>query len=85
MMQKGSLNRSKKLNFTNPRWRTAAILKTVKLPYLYNRLSDFDEIWHGDAYWPTTADRPLKFPIFEIQDGSRHFENHKNRDISATV
>jgi len=65
MMQKGSLNRSEKLNFTNPRWRTAAILKTVKLPYLYNRLSDFDEIWHGDAHWPTTADRPLKFPIFE--------------------
>jgi len=23
--------------------------KTVKLPYLCNRLTDFDEIWHGDA------------------------------------
>jgi len=28
---------------TNPRWRTAAILKkTVKSPYLCNRLTDFD-------------------------------------------
>jgi len=39
-------------NFTNPRWRTAAILKTVKSPYICNRLTDFDEIWHDDAYWP---------------------------------
>jgi len=29
---------------TNPRWRTAAIFKTVKLLYLCNRLTDFDEI-----------------------------------------
>jgi len=43
---------------TNPRWRTAAILKTVKSPFLRNRLSDFDEIWHDKAYWPHTADRP---------------------------
>jgi len=43
---------------TNPRWRTAAILKTVKSPYLRNRLSDFDEIWHDNAYWPHIADRP---------------------------
>jgi len=50
-------------------------------------LTDFDEIWHDDAYWPPTADRPLKFDFFlEIQDGgSRHFENHKNRDISVMV
>ena len=52
-------------NFTNPRWRTAAILRTVKSPYLCSRLTDFDEIWHGDAYWPPTADQPLKLPIFE--------------------
>jgi len=49
-MQNGSLKRStptvKKLNFKNPRWRTAAILKTVKPTYLCNRLTDFDEIWH---------------------------------------
>jgi len=24
-------------------------LKTVKSPYLGNRLTDFDEIWHDDA------------------------------------
>ena len=48
----------KKLNFQNPRWRAAAILKTVKSPYLCNRLTDFDEIWHVDADWPYAADRP---------------------------
>ena len=53
---------------TNPSWRTAAILKktvTGKSPYLCNRLTDFDEIWYSDAYWPLTADKPLKFRIFE--------------------
>ena len=72
---------------TNPRWRTAAILKkSVKSLYLCNRLTDFDEIWHDDAYWPPTADRRLNFEFLKIQDGgSRHLENHKNRDISATV
>ena len=55
----------KKMNFQNPRWRTAAIVKTVKSPYLRNRLTDFDKIWHGGAYWSRTWDRPLKFRIFE--------------------
>ena len=41
---------------TNPRWRTAAILKTVKSSYVCNRLTDFDKIWCSDAYWPLTAD-----------------------------
>jgi len=31
-------------------------MKTVKSPYLCNRVTDFDEIWHGDAYWPPTVD-----------------------------
>ena len=39
--------------------------KTVKSPYLCNRLTDFDEIWHDDAYWPPAAERSLKFRIFE--------------------
>ena len=39
--------------------------KTVKSLYLCNRLTDFDKIWYNDAYWPLTADRPLKFRIFE--------------------
>ena len=55
----------KKSNFTNPRWRTAAILRTVKSPCVCNRLTDFDEIWHDDGYWPSTAERPLKFRIFK--------------------
>ena len=42
----------KHLNFKNPRWLTAAILKTVNSPYLCNRLIDSDEIWRGDVYWP---------------------------------
>ena len=47
-------------------------LKTIKLPYLCICLTCFDEIWHGDAYWPPTRDRPLKF-------GGRHLENHKDQ------
>jgi len=37
----------------NPRWRTAAIVKTVKSSYLW---ADFDEIWHDEADWPPTGD-----------------------------
>jgi len=29
-------------NFKNPRWRTAAIFKIVKSPYLSQKTSDFD-------------------------------------------
>ena len=31
---------------TNPRCRTAAILKIAKSPYLSQKSSDFDEIWY---------------------------------------
>ena len=34
---------------TNPRWRTTAILKTAKSPYLSEKLSDFDQIWYTTA------------------------------------
>jgi len=34
----------KYLNFTNPRWRTTAILKPVTSSYLGNLLTDFDKI-----------------------------------------
>ena len=34
---------TKTANFKNPKWRTAAILKIVKSPYLSEKLSDFDE------------------------------------------
>jgi len=50
---------------TNPRWRTAAILKKKTLnrhiSATVNRLADFDKIWHNDAYWPLVADQTLKF------------------------
>jgi len=39
--------------------------KTVKSPYLSNRLIDFDEIWHAGADWTQTGGRWLKFPIFQ--------------------
>ena len=35
---------------TNPRWRTAAILKIAKSPYLSEKSSDFDKIWYTKAY-----------------------------------
>jgi len=28
-------------------------------------MTDFDEIWHGDANWPPTGDRRLEFRIFQ--------------------
>ena len=78
----------KKSNFTNTRWLTAAILRTVESPYLV-------------AVWPIlmkfgiglmTPIGPLQrkdhynFEFLKIQDGgSRHLENHKNRDICTTV
>jgi len=62
-----SVQTVKKFNFQNPRCRTAAILKTVKQPYLCNSLTDFDEImWHGDANWCLAADRPLKFQFLKV-------------------
>jgi len=61
----------KYLNFKTPRWRMAAILKMIKSSYLCNSLTDFDEIWHGDAYVPLTADRPLKCRIFACKKTER--------------
>jgi len=34
---------------TNPRWRTAAILKIAKSPYLSGKSSDCDKIWYTTA------------------------------------
>ena len=44
---------------TNPRWRTAAILKIVKSPYLSQKSSDFAVIWYTASdvepdYWHVT-------------------------------
>ena len=63
----------------------AAILKTVKSPYLSKRLTDFDEIWQADADWPPTGDRSLKFSIFQKNKMAAFviFKNHTNRDITT--
>jgi len=37
---------TKTASLYNPRWRTAAILKMVKSPYVSEKLSDFDESWY---------------------------------------
>ena len=34
--------------------------KKVKSPYLRSRVTAFNEIWYGDAYWHA-GDRQLKF------------------------
>ena len=64
--------------------------KPLNRNYLRNRLTDFDEIWHGDVDWPPTGDRPLKFRIFQKPRWRRPPSwfftiFHKNRDISSTV
>ena len=58
-------------------------MKTVKSPYLRNRLTDFDETWHGDADWPPDRGHTVKISNFfkKKQDGGgRHLEKqHKSR------
>jgi len=52
----------------NPRWRSAAIWKTLNCHISVTVrpiLMKPNEMWHDDAHWPPTADRPLKFRIFE--------------------
>ena len=49
------------LNFKNPRWRMAASCKTVNSPYLCDRLTDFDAIWHGHSHWFPASDVKLNF------------------------
>ena len=50
---------------TNPRWRTASILKIENRPYFRNGLPNLRKIWHADAYWASERDRQLKVPTFE--------------------
>ena len=51
---------------TSPRWRTAAILNNRKtaLSLSRQRLDQFHDIWHGDAYWPSSPYGKLKFQNF---------------------
>jgi len=55
----------KKLNFKNPIWRTAAILKIVKSPYLCDHLMDFDEILH---YVYSSAASDVKFDFLIVDN-----------------
>ena len=59
---------------TNPRWRTAAILKIAKSPYLSEKSSDFDKIWYTTAdNEPDDSHVTKKLKFFKIQDGGgRH-------------
>jgi len=43
------------------------ILKTVNSPYLCNLLTDFDEIWHNDAYWSSAPDVMRRAAILKIE------------------
>jgi len=58
----------KKFEFQNPRWRTAATLKTVKSSYLCNRSTNFDEIWHGDACWSPAPNVIFNFRQYYMAD-----------------
>jgi len=88
------------LNFKNPRWRTAAILKTVKSSYLCNRLTDFEKKLSNRHIYATVWPILMKFGrvthIGPLQRRDR--ENYEvfeiqhgcglhleNRDISMTV
>jgi len=62
--------------FKNPRWRTAAILKIVKSPYLSQKSSNFDEIWYTTSDIEPDYSHVTKIWTFKIQDGGRrHLEN----------
>jgi len=50
---------------TNPRWRTAAILKIENRPYPRIGSTDLGEIWHDDTNWASEPDRKLKFTTFK--------------------
>ena len=53
--------------FKNPRWRTAAILKIVKSPYLSEKLCDFDETWYTTSdIEPDDSHVTKKFLTFKM-------------------
>jgi len=80
-----TVSAAKKFEFPKSNMAEVAILKTVKSPYLSNRLTDFDEIWHADVDWPPTGDRSLKFSIFQKKEMAAVviIKKHTNRDITT--
>ena len=58
----------------------AAILKkNVKSPYLCNRLTDFDEIWHADPDWPPYRGHIVKF--VNLKKTNIHVEKLSSLDM----
>jgi len=57
---------------TNPRWRTYAIFNNKKNRHI-SAMTDRHEIWHLDAYWPSS--RTVKIPHIwkcKMADGRVH-------------
>jgi len=48
--QNGMPTKTKTAYFQNPRWRTAAILKIIKSPYLSETIIGLAQIWYTTAY-----------------------------------
>ena len=71
----------KNLKFQKSKMAAAAILKIVKWRYLSCGLSDFDEIWHGDAVRPSWLFGPLQRSK-EIQDAGGRRPNKLKITIS---
>jgi len=77
----------KGLNLTNPRWRTAAILKTVKSP----SLQPCDRFWWNWARWRILAPYSwltvLKFRIFENPRWRRQptWKSQKSRYLQSDL
>jgi len=76
----------KKFKLQKSKMAAAAILKIEKLPYLGRGLTDFNQIWHGNAVRLSWGFRPLKISTFKNPRWRRppswKTENHH---MSATV
>ena len=74
----------KNVTFQKFKMAAAAILKkNGKSPYLVRGLTDFDQIWHGDALRPSCTVRPLK--IWNLENPRwRRPPFWKNRKIAIS-
>ena len=70
-MQNGCFVGVKNSNFKNPKMSDGGHFKNVQSPYLHNRSTDFDEIWHDDACWPFKPNVNLKFLIVDNPAASK--------------
>jgi len=52
------------LNFENSRERMATLLNIVKSPYLNEKSSDFNEIWHTTAHLELDDSQMTKYEHF---------------------